>query len=100
MTTEIGHAAALHLEHALDALKTGDMARAVGALAAIDEVSWRAIADRFGSWAPLTDRLPCVADAVTARRAAVGALGQAPGSSIALGPAARRDEDLALPGTW
>lgn len=43
----IGLAAAAHLEVGLLALQTGSLPGAVGAFAAIDDVSWTAILRRF-----------------------------------------------------
>jgi hypothetical protein len=44
---EIGLAAAALAELGIEALKAGDMARAVGTLGSINEESWQALAQRF-----------------------------------------------------
>lgn len=44
---EIGLTGATYLQLGLEALRDGDMVRAIGALASIDAEAWDAISDRF-----------------------------------------------------
>jgi hypothetical protein len=50
VTSEIGLAAASYAETGLAALRDGDLPRAIGALASIDEPAWQALNARFPGW--------------------------------------------------
>lgn len=54
---EIGLSAATHLQLGLEALRDGDLVRAVGALASIESSSWEAITARFPSLSSLITNL-------------------------------------------